>query len=503
MFNLVNFQPREYQLSILETCKNNNTLVVLPTGTGKTAIALLLALERLNKFPDSKILVLSPTKPLCNQHFNTFKKSTDINELLLLTGIINAEKRKELWQNSKVIIATPQTIQKDLENSRINLKDFSMLCVDEAHRSRENFANTHVTKYYFEQALNPRIIALTASPGGTLEKIKDIMKNLNLDAVEIRSDSDHDVKDYIQKREIDLIEVNLQPELRNLHSLIKNVYLNKMDDLKRIGFNKPGHLVNKKDLLILQQALRNKLNQGDKTAYYGISLTALLIKLDYMLELLEIQGLKPLLNFFEKLKQDQSKAAKIILRDKSIEKAIDLCKDLINKDIDHPKFNKLKELVLQEIKINSNVKIIVFVNYRDTINEIVNALNKINVKCIKLIGQKSGLTQKQQISVVKTFEESDDNVLICSSIGEEGLDLKGANIVIFFEAISSEIRRIQRMGRVARLEAGKIIFLITKNTRDEAYFWSSYQKEKKMKKTLYNLKDKNIHEFLKEDEDKM
>ncbi|MEK6932996.1 MAG: DEAD/DEAH box helicase [Nanoarchaeota archaeon] len=500
MFELKNIKPREFQLSILETCKNNNTLVVLPTGIGKTLISLLLAIERLNKFPESKILILSPTKPLSQQHVNTFKNYTNINynEILLLTGLIEANKRKDLWPNSKVIVATPQTIQKDLENFRINLKDFSMLCIDECHRSRENFANTHVAKYYFEQALNPRVIALTASPGGTLDKIKDVMKNLNLEAVEIRSDLDKDVKQYIQKREIELIEVELPVELKNLHSIIKNVYLNKVNDLKKLGFTKPSHLINKKDLLMLQIQLRKNLNRGDRSAFYGISLTALLIKLDYMLELLEIQGLKSLSKFFDKLKQDQSKAARVILQDKRMQDAIKTCNELIEKGLDHPKFNKLKEFILNEIKINKNIKIILFANYRDTIDNIITELKKLDIKCVKLIGQKLGLTQKQQISTVRTFEESDDNVLICSSIGEEGLDIKGVNIVIFYEAISSEIRRIQRMGRVARLEAGKILFLIAKNTRDEAYFWSSYQKEKKMKKTLYGLREKNIQDLLNE-----
>src|SRR3989344_7081766 len=499
MFELKDIQPRDFQLSILETCKNNNTLVVLPTGIGKTLLAVLLGLERLNKFPESKILIISPTKPLSNQHIETFKKNTNINEneILLLTGIIKAEKRKELWQNAKIIIATPQTIQKDLENSRINLKDFSMLCVDECHRSRENFANTHVTRYYFEQALNPRVIALTASPGGTLDRIKDVMKNLNLDAVEIRSDIDKDVKQYVQKRDIELIEVELTKEMKDLHSIIKNVYLNKIGDLKKLGFTKPSHLINKKDLLMLQMQLRKNLNSGDRSAFYGISLTALLIKLDYMLELLEILGLRSLSKFLEKLKQDQSKAAKVILQDKKIQEAIKNCNELVEKNIDHPKFDKLKEFILNEIKNNKNIKIILFANYRDTIDNIITELRKLDVKCVKLIGQNKGLTQKQQINTVKTFEESDDNILICSSIGEEGLDIKGVNVVIFYEAIPSEIRRIQRMGRVARLETGKIMFLITKDTRDEAYFWSSYQKEKKMKKTLYGLKDSNIKEFLK------
>ena len=498
MFELKDIQPRDFQLSILETCKNNNTLVVLPTGIGKTLLAVLLGLERLNKFPESKILIISPTKPLSNQHIETFKKNTNINEneILLLTGIIKAEKRKELWQNAKIIIATPQTIQKDLENSRINLKNFSMLCVDECHRSRENFANTHVAKYYFEQALNPRTIALTASPGGTLDKIKEIMKNLNLDAVEIRSETDIDVRGHVQKREIEMVEVNLPDELKNLHSKIKNIYLNKAEDLKKLGFNKPTHLIGKKDLLLAQQQLRRNLEKGDKSAYYGISLTAQLLKLDYMLELLEIQGLKPLVKFFEKLRQDQSKAAKIILDNKEIQEAINYCNELIKQGKEHPKFDKLKEIILEQINYNKNIKIIVFANYRDTVESILSLLKSIDIKCVKLIGQSKGLTQKQQINVIKEFEESDDNVLICTSIGEEGLSISGLNLCLFFESTGSELRRVQRMGRVARLEAGKIIFLITKNTRDEAYFWSSYQKEKKMKKILYELKDKNIGEFL-------
>ena len=378
----------------------------------------------------------------------------------------------------------------------INLKNFSLICIDEAHHSRENFANTHIIKYYFEQALNPRILALTASPGGTLEKIKDIIKNLNLDAVEIRSESDSEVRAHIQKREINLIEVNLPEELRQLHSKIKGVYLNKAHDLIKLGFNKPIKFIGKKDLLQLQQSLRNNLNKGDKSAYYGISLTAQLIKIDYMLELLEIQGLRVLSNFFEKLKSDESRAAKNILNNKEMQEAINLANLLINQNKEHPKFDKLREIILDEIKINPNIKIIIFANYRDTIEEILKLLKNNDVKCKKLIGQKKGLTQKQQINTIREFEESDDNVLVTSQIGEEGLSISGLDIAIFFENTASERRKIQRAGRVARLEAGKVIFLIAKGTRDEAYFWASYQKEKKMKKILYNLKEEGLGNFL-------
>jgi Fanconi anemia group M protein len=501
MFNLINFQPREYQLSILETCKSNNTLVVLPTGTGKTALALLLGLERLNKFPESKILILSPTKPLCQQHLNTFKKHTSIeeNKIILLTGLTKPEERARLVQDTIIIIATPQTIQKDLENSRINLKEFSMLCIDEAHRSRENFANTHVAKRYFEQALNPRILALTASPGGTLERIKEIMINLNLEAVEIRSEQDKDVKPYMQKREIEWVNVELQKELLNLHELIKKIYLEKAKQLRNLGVTKPLNLIGKKDLLLLQQQLRKEIFDKNFAAYHGISLTAQLMKIDYALELLEIQSLSSLNKYFEKLKEDKSKAAKSLLKLKEFQNVIKVTNELINKNIEHPKFAKLLEIVKNELSLNPNIKIMVFANYRDTVSLIYNLLTKNNVKSIILIGQKEGLNQKEQINVIKKFEEEDYNILVGTQILEEGIDVHGgANLAIFYEAVPSEIRKIQRAGRVSRLIAGKIIFLITKSTRDEAYFWSGYQKEKRMKKILYNLKETGLQNFFSE-----
>ena len=110
--NIVNLEPRDYQKNILETAKKHNTLVVLPTGIGKTAIAILLAENRLNLYPDSKILVCCPTKPLCSQHVNSFLKYTDITkeEISLYTGAIKGELRKDIWKNSKVIIATPQCV---------------------------------------------------------------------------------------------------------------------------------------------------------------------------------------------------------------------------------------------------------------------------------------------------------------------------------------------------------------------------------------------------------
>src|SRR3989338_1864575 len=63
-------------------------------------------------------------------------------------------------------------------NVRISMKHFSLLIVDECHRSKENFSNTKVAKYLIEQSDCPRILALTASPGSSKEIIREVCSNL-------------------------------------------------------------------------------------------------------------------------------------------------------------------------------------------------------------------------------------------------------------------------------------------------------------------------------------
>lgn len=488
MYKIKNFQPRKYQEEILSSTKENNTLVVLPTGTGKTKIAILTAIERLNKHV-SNILVLTPTKPLSAQIHKEFIESTNIpkEQIILLTGALKPKIRQELWESAIVTIATPQTIQKDLENNRISLSVTSLLVVDECHRSRQNFANTKVANFYNNQSKFPRILALTASPGGSKEKINEIKENLFIERIEIRIDQD--IQEFIQEKEKQWLEVELPKELKQINILIKKIYEDKLNDLKKIGFTKPTDIISKRDLILLQQKLRNELERKNPTAYFGLSLVALLLKLDYASELLETQGLLPLAEFFEKLRNEETKAAKNILNIKEIQEAISLTNDLIKKDIKHPKLYILKGIIKKEIENNNKAKIIVFANYRNTVDEIIDFLNKEDkIKATKLIGQKSGLTQEEQINIIKKFEDNIYNVLVATSIGEEGIDIKGANLAIMYDqGKSSEIRKIQRAGRVARLEAGKIITLLTKDTREIAYYWSSHRKEKTMKNILTKM----------------
>jgi len=502
---LKNIKPRQYQEEIYQTCKEKNCLVVLPTGLGKTLIALMLAIERLTKFPKERILFLAPTKPLALQHLNYFKKHLPelFASLELFTGKTPAKKREELWQNAEIIFSTPQCIANDIKNNLYSLNDVSLLIVDECHRCLKNYAYTLVAKKYQEQSSNPRILGLTASPGHEKEKIQQICKNMNIEAVEIRTRDSSDVKEYLQELKFETIKLDFPEELDNIRQHLKVIFNKKVEELKkRKLLFMPA---TKKNLLELQHQIMRAISSGNKhfNLLSGASATAQTIKLQHALELLETQTLSSLLAYiqdlFEQAKQGKSKAVQQLIKQPEFNLAYTKLIELIAKKIEHPKLLKLKEIIQEELKQNPKTKTMVFAQYRDTVTKICKELNSIpGINARVFVGQAkkesrgveklTGLSQKEQAEVVHDFSLGKINILVATQIGEEGLDIPEVNVVIFYEPIPSAIRQIQRRGRTARLMKGKLIILITKNTRDESYYWAAFQKEKKMYKAIDSIK---------------
>ncbi|MEM2089525.1 MAG: DEAD/DEAH box helicase [Candidatus Pacearchaeota archaeon] len=493
-------QPRAYQLAIFETAKKHNTLVILPTGLGKTLIALLLAQERLRLDPKSKILFLAPTRPLVEQHYHYFKrnmKDAEKYEMHLFTGKINAKKRAEIWQKAQIIFSTPQCIMNDLKNNLINLEQVSLLIEDEAHRCLKNYSYTFVAHKYLEQAKNPRVLGLTASPSHDASKIKEICKNLGIEAIEIRTRESPDVKQYLQKLTYMLVKVEFPQELKEIKDLLKKIYDKKVEELvkRKLLFTK----ATKTNLLELQTKLKNMITSGEKhfNVLKGASACAQAIKLQHALELLETQTVEALFLYLQELynqaKQKKSKAVIQLVNARKFQDAYLLLSKLYEQKFEHPKLTKLKELLLEEMKNKPQIKTLIFSQYRDTVAKINDELVKQGIKSKIFIGQANkrlnGLSQKEQQLILHEFKEGKINVLISTSIGEEGLDLPEVDLVVFYEPIPSAIRKIQRAGRTARLKPGKLIILMTKGTRDEAYHWAAFHKEKKMYAILKDMKE--------------
>ncbi|MFW9872595.1 MAG: DEAD/DEAH box helicase, partial [Candidatus Thorarchaeota archaeon] len=200
---------RDYQENIFINCLNHNCLVVIPTGLGKTVIALMLAVHRLTEKPNSRVVFLAPTKPLVEQHYKSFTKLTLLppESLQLLTGAIAPEKRDTIWSNAKIAFMTPQVLQNDLISGLYSIKDVSLMIFDECHRAIGDYAYCFIAKKYMEDKGLHQILGLTASPGSTQEKINEIKENLFIDHVEIRTDKDIDVRHFVQKVDNQWIKV--------------------------------------------------------------------------------------------------------------------------------------------------------------------------------------------------------------------------------------------------------------------------------------------------------
>ncbi|MAE42289.1 DEAD/DEAH box helicase [Candidatus Woesearchaeota archaeon] len=505
MVAIRNFTPRLYQETIMASCAKGNCLIILPTGLGKTKTAILAIAQRLNSFPNSKILFLTVTKPLAEQIHNEVKECLDIGEdkIVLFTGSVAPKKREELWSKAAVVVSTPQCVENDVINSRMNLEDVSLLIADEAHNAVKDYSYTWVGKQYRKKSRFPRIIGLTASPGSDLEKIQEVCKNLYIEEIEIRTDKDPDVKPYVYEIDIKWVPVELSKVLLDVSKYLQNFLKDRLERLKKWGILRRTNVkfVSKTDLLGLQAQLRGRVSTGERdfVVWNGISVLAEIMKIHHALELLETQGIIPLYKYMSRFNEDAKttkvKAVKNIVKDLNFRSAfIKVCK-LYEEKVEHPKLIELQKIVEKEIQKKPENKIIVFNQFRDSASDIAEKLNTISGINAKLfVGQVkkggTGLSQKEQKAVLDEFRAGMFNVLVATSIGEQGLDIPQVDTVVFYEPIPSAIRQIQRRGRTGRHDEGKVIVLMTKNTMDEGYRWSAHHKEKRMYRNLENLKGK-------------
>ena len=493
--------PREYQQKIFETCAKKNCLVILPTGIGKTLIALMLSIKRMEEFPGKKVVFLAPTKPLAEQHLIYFKKYLPelFADMELFTGMINPKQRKKIWQTADIIFSTPQCVANDLKNKLYSLQEVCLLIEDEAHRCIKNYDYCYIAQQYQKQSKHQRILGLTASPGSKTSKIKEICKNLLIEEVELRERESKDVKQYLQELEFKKILVDLPTEFEEMrHNLLKlfNQYTEELK--KRKVLFKPASKIN---LINLQKEIMSSLARGNKNFNYmlGASACAQAIKLHHALELLETQTLssfnKYLKNLFNQAAKKQSKGVIKLVAKPEFNFVYMLSNELLAKNIEHPKLEKLIEIIKKEKSKNQKIKIIVFTQFRDTAILISKRLNQLEgIRAKVFVGQAkkqdTGLSQNQQKQIIDEFSSGEINILCATCVAEEGLDIPEVNIVIFYEQIPSAIRTIQRRGRTARLMKGKLIMLITKKTRDEVFYYISKNKEKKMHSAINSIKEK-------------
>ena len=493
------------QLIAASVLDRGSTLVVAPTALGKTVVAALVMAERLRKNPDGKVLFLAPTKPLVLQHAESLKRIMNIPEgkIVAFTGSLSPKKRAELWKTASIIVATPQTVENDIIRGDVDLKDVVLLVVDEAHRAVGNYPYVFIADRYVAEANNPLILALTASPGGSVEKIQEVMRNLHINHVEIRTPDDPDVKPYVQKIRMHWVRVDLPAEFKEAKHLLERAVAIRLRKLKEMGVVDSADVraYSKKDFLGLQEKLQGSVadDPNNQDTYEAIRIVSEILKIQHALELLETQGVAATNAYLERLFSRSSlssapKSLKHVVLDPYIQEVRRIVRQMHLRGYEHPKLDRLVEILSRFFKEHPDARAIVFTQYRDTATEIVDALSGMDgIRAVRFVGQASregdrGLNQKEQKEILDAFRAGEYNVLVATSVAEEGLDIPSVDLVVFYEAVPSEIRNIQRRGRTGRFGSGEVYVLIAKGTRDEAYYWAARARERKMIETLKRLK---------------
>ena len=484
LINLDGVEYRDYQFNIIKAVLDKgNTLVVLPTGLGKTFIGAALIAKSV--FEGKRALLLAPTRPLAEQHHRELVRllNVDPEDISLLLGTVAKKDRRDTESEAGVIIATPQTIANDLKSGAFSLDGFGIAVFDECHRAVGKYAYTYIAN---ELAVRDAlIVGLTASPGSRKDKVGALVGTLNVRHIEARISTDPDVLAYVMPKYVHVVRVAQTERIKAIAALLKPIAEESLKSLNGMGLMKAkGFESIPKGRLI---ALGNEINKISAQGYrFGAFFSYIkLLNTVHAYDLLLTEGIYPFHAYVTTLREREkkSRAVENLLINRGMVRAMQLAEEAMRNGEEHPKV----EEALRIIKGSSSRSTIVFVQYRSTIKMLVDEFRKRGLSAMPFVGKKEGVTQESQKQTIADFRAGRFDVLVASSIGEEGLDIPSVDLVIFYEPIPNEIRNIQRKGRTGRFRAGDVYVLVATGTKDEVYLYVSGVREKRMASVLQSV----------------
>ncbi|SEL02187.1 DEAD/DEAH box helicase [Haloferax larsenii] len=489
-------ERRLYQIRLAGAARDDHTLVCLPTGLGKTTVSLLVTAQRLHEV-GGKSLFLAPTKPLVQQHADFYREALDIpdEDIVVFTGDVRPDDRAELWDDAQIVIATPQVVENDLIGNRVSLRDVTHLTFDECHRASGDYAYVYIAERYHADAENPLVTGMSASPGGDEEAILEVCENLGIVHVEVMTEEDADVSDYTHDTDVEWNRIQLPDEILEIRDALNEVITDRLEKLKQLGVTKSTKPdVSQKKLNRMRAELQRLMNADKSEGYKGMSTHAEVMKLRRAVELVETQSVESVRRYFERQRNaarssGASKASQRLVAEPKVREAMRKAESF---DGLHPKFRETRILLAETLGIRDGERVIVFTESRDTAEALTEFLSQ-SFSVRRFVGQgdrdgSDGMSQKEQQEALDKFRSGEFEVLVSTSVAEEGLDVPEVDLVLFFEPVPTAIRSIQRKGRTGRQADGRVVVLLAEDTRDEAYFWISRRREKTMEKELRSLK---------------
>ncbi|XP_018619636.2 Fanconi anemia group M protein isoform X2 [Scleropages formosus] len=508
-----NYPLREYQLKISGAALFHNTLVCLPTGLGKTFIASVVMYNFYRWYPSGRIVFMAPTKPLVAQQIEACFRVMGIpqDHMAELTGSTQARSRRDLWRSRRVFFLTPQVMVNDLSRQTCPADQVKCVVIDEAHKALGNHAYCQVVKELAKQTRQFRVLALSATPGGDIKAVQQVISNLLISHIELRSEESPDIQAHCHQRSLEKIVVPLGDSLASYQARYLQVLEKFMGRLTQMGVlpKRDLRFLTKYQLILAREQFRSNPHPHIVGAHQGVleGDFALCISLCHGYELLLQMGLRSLFLFTQSIMdgtKEMARARNELQRTKPFMDLYHELEALFSKpsagaDVPfvygHPKLQKLEEVVLQHFQTwsrspaipgpaDTRTRVMIFSSFRESVQEIAAMLNRHAplIRVMTFMGQASagkgvrGFTQKEQLEVVRRFRDGGFNTLVSTCVGEEGLDIGEVDLIVCFDAQKSPIRLVQRMGRTGRRRQGRIVVILAEGREERTYNQSQSNK---------------------------
>ncbi|KIK99878.1 hypothetical protein PAXRUDRAFT_822238 [Paxillus rubicundulus Ve08.2h10] len=490
----LNQPKRDYQFNIVKRCLFENTLVALPTGLGKTFIAGVVMLNFYRWFPKGKVVFVAPTKPLVAQQIDACHRTCGIpgGDAAELTGNNLRAYRSRMWEEKRVFYMTPQTLMNDLTTENCDARDIILVVIDEAHKGTGDYAYAQLIRFLMAKNPNFRVLALTATPGSTPEAIQAIVDSLHISRIEIRDEGSLDLREYMHKKEVKQHIIKMTEDIVHFQQLLKTVMESVLKPLVARGVMEPLDVIKMHPYRATAtiQRIAAQRNGAHKWAVGALAkLGAMARAMSYLMEASVAMCLGSLRDLIaDKDKPDDGKkkapSKNQLKQDPTFQKLLTDLEARRHRPGGfgmHPKMETLKALLVQHFGVRmaegneggdagsgADTRAMVFVTYRECVDEIVEVLNQESplLKATRFVGQgvdkqgKRGFAQREQLEVIKKFKTGEFNILVSTSIGEEGLDIGEVDMIVCYDAQKTPIRMLQRVGRTGRKRDGHVHVLL-------------------------------------------
>uniref|UniRef100_A0A8C1HN98 RNA helicase n=1 Tax=Cyprinus carpio carpio TaxID=630221 RepID=A0A8C1HN98_CYPCA len=477
----MDFGLRPYQEEVVQAAlRGENSIIWLPTGGGKTRAAVYVTQNHLETTANAKVIVLVNKVHLVDQHFaKEFKPY--LERRYKITAISGDSNEKDFFgrlvKASDLVICTAQILENALinteEEKHVELTDFTLLVIDECHHTQKESVYNKIMGRYVEKKLRkegnlPQILGLTASPGtGGNRKLDKAVEHVlqicaNLDSVIVSTKNFTPVLqkvvprpkkqyDIVERRALDPFGDHLKSMMSMIHEFMPSTVSRSLREMGTqeyeadvVELEKAG--VKEEDRLIAQCALH--LRQYND---------ALLINDTVRM----VDAFRGLDEFYSSKKTKLLDGTDIFLQGLFDENRMELKLLAMNACYENPKLARLQRTLLDEFSDKKSRGILFSKTRRGThcLHDWVNsnpALLKVNIRAGILTGGGTGanhMTQNEQKETIKRFRTGILNLLISTSVAEEGLDIPECNLVVRYGLLTNEIAQQQASGRARALNS--------------------------------------------------